>query len=57
MRRYRTEFALLAIPAVIQRIVFPLLVAVGTVLGKYRRYADAPAPVRRQHDARRPQQP
>ena len=47
MRRYRTEFALLAIPAPVQRILFPLLVAIGTVLGKYRRYADAPAPVGR----------
>jgi quercetin dioxygenase-like cupin family protein len=47
MRRYRTEFALLAIPAPVQRIVFPLLVAIGTALGKYRRYADAPAPIRR----------
>ena len=37
---------MVSIPAVVRRIVFPLLVAVGTVLGKYRRYADAPAPVR-----------
>lgn len=47
MRRYRSEFGMLEIPAAVQRIVFPLLVVVGTVLGKYRRYADAPEPVRR----------
>jgi quercetin dioxygenase-like cupin family protein len=46
-RRYRSEYAMLAIPAAVQRLVFPLLVAVGTLLGRYGRYADAPEPVRR----------
>ena len=46
-RRYRSEFALTAIPAVVQRVVFPILVAVGTLLGRYAKYADAPEPVRR----------
>ncbi len=45
--RYRPEFAMLAIPAAVQRIVFPIQVALGRLLGKYARYADAPAPVRR----------
>jgi mannose-6-phosphate isomerase-like protein (cupin superfamily) len=45
--RYRSEFSMVAIPAVVRRIVFPLVVALGTVLGKYRKYADAPEPVRR----------
>ena len=47
MRRYRREFGMLEIPAPVQRVVFPILVAVGSLLGKYRRYADAPEPVRR----------
>jgi quercetin dioxygenase-like cupin family protein len=47
MRRYRSEFAMVEIPAAVQRFVFPLLVTVGRMLGKYRRYADAPTPVRR----------
>jgi len=38
---------MLAIPAVVQRVAFPVLAAVGTVLGKYRKYRDAPEPVRR----------
>jgi hypothetical protein len=46
-RRYRNEFSMLEIPAIVQRIVFPLLVAIGTLLGKYQKYADAPEPVRR----------
>jgi hypothetical protein len=40
--RYRDEFAIAEIPQPVQRIVFPLLRAVGTLLGRYRRYADAP---------------
>jgi hypothetical protein len=46
-RRYRSEFAMLAIPAPVQCFVFPVLVALGRVLGRYKRYADAPEPVRR----------
>lgn len=45
--RYRSEFAMVEIPAAVQRILFPLQVALGRLLGKYRRYADAPEPVRR----------
>lgn len=45
--RYRDEFTMVEIPAPVRRFVFPLLVVVGTMLGKYRKYADAPAPVRR----------
>jgi quercetin dioxygenase-like cupin family protein len=47
VRRYRSEFALVEVPAAVQRFVFPLQVAVGTLLGRYRRYAGAPEPVRR----------
>lgn len=46
-RRYRSEFAMLAVPAVVQRLLFPLLVGAGTLLGRYARFADAPQPVRR----------
>lgn len=46
-RRYRSEFAMLTIPAAVQRLVFPVIVAIGQLLGRYARYADAPAPVRR----------
>lgn len=46
VRRYRSEFAMLQIPALVQRLVFPLLVGVGHLLGRYAKYADAPEPVR-----------
>jgi hypothetical protein len=44
-RRYGTEFGMVEIPAAVQRLVFPVLVALGTLFGRYRRYADAPEPV------------
>ena len=47
MQRYRREVTMVEIPAAVRRFVFPLQVAVGRLLGKYRRYADAPEPVRR----------
>lgn len=47
IRRYRSEFSMQEIPEAIQRLLFPMQVAIGTLLGKYARYADAPAPVRR----------
>jgi quercetin dioxygenase-like cupin family protein len=42
---YQSEFAMLAIPAPVQKIVFPILRVIGGVLGKYKKYADAPPPV------------
>jgi len=47
MRRYRTEFGMVEIPAAVQRFVFPIQVAIGKLIGRYRKYADAPEPVRR----------
>ncbi len=46
-RRYRSEFGMVEIPAPVQRFVFPVLVAVGRLLGRYEKYANAPEPVRR----------
>lgn len=46
-RRYRSEFGMLEIPAPVQRFLFPVLIAVGHLLGKYDRFAGAPQPVQR----------
>jgi quercetin dioxygenase-like cupin family protein len=43
--RYRSEFAMSDIPAPVQRVLFPLVAAVGRLAGKGRRFAGAPAPV------------
>jgi quercetin dioxygenase-like cupin family protein len=47
VRRYRREFGVAQVPAIVQRLLFPMLVAIGTLLGRYAKYADAPEPVRR----------
>lgn len=46
-RRYRSEFGIAGIPVVVQRCAFPILVGIGSLSGRYGKYADAPAPVRR----------
>ncbi len=45
LTRYRSEFALTAIPAPVRRFVLPLQALIGRVLGRYAAYADAPKPV------------
>jgi quercetin dioxygenase-like cupin family protein len=43
--RYRSEFELLEIPGPVKRILFPIVYALGYVLGKHARYKDAPPPI------------
>jgi quercetin dioxygenase-like cupin family protein len=45
LSRYRSEFGLADIPAPVQRFVFPVVVAIGRLIGLGRRFADAPEPV------------
>ena len=45
MTRYRGEFTLLEIPALVRATVIPVVYLAGTVLGKYTKYRDAPAAV------------
>lgn len=47
LTRYRSEFALLEVPFMVQRLLFPAVAALGRLLGRYRRFADAPPPARR----------
>jgi mannose-6-phosphate isomerase-like protein (cupin superfamily) len=43
--RYRGELGMLAIPRMVQRFLFPLLLMIGGLLGKFDRYYGAPRPV------------
>jgi quercetin dioxygenase-like cupin family protein len=45
LTRYQSEMGMLEIPAVVQKVVFPVLLAVGKVLRKYDKFNDAPEPV------------
>ena len=49
LTRYRSEMGMLAIPAVVQKVAFPLLLVIGTMLGKYDKFKDAPEPVLKSH--------
>ena len=42
--RYRSEFAMLELPAFVRRVVMPVLYVVGRALGKHRKYRNAPYP-------------
>jgi quercetin dioxygenase-like cupin family protein len=46
-RRYRTEFEILEVPAPVRRFVLPVIAVVAGVLGRKKRYADAPEPIER----------
>ena len=43
---FRDEFAMTAIPGPVRRFLFPVVAAVGGLLGKNKRFADAPEPRR-----------
>ena len=43
--RYRSEFALLELPAFVSRVVIPIVYRIGVALGKYEKFKDAPAPM------------
>jgi hypothetical protein len=45
MTRYRSEFTLIALPAIVRHIIIPLAYCLGTIFGKYRKFNDAPAPI------------
>lgn len=46
MTRYRSEYDLKDIPGFVKKVVFPITVQVGKLLGKYQHFKDAPKPVK-----------
>ena len=44
--RYKSEFAMLEIPGFVQKVLFPVALFFGNLLGKNRKFADAPKPVK-----------
>jgi quercetin dioxygenase-like cupin family protein len=45
-RRYRSEYGMMVVPSFVQAVIFPIIIGIGTLLGKYRKFADAPEPLR-----------
>ena len=44
LNRYKSEFGMLEIPAFVQKTIFPLVLFFGNLLGKNRKFRDAPLP-------------
>ncbi len=44
LTRYRAEHAILDMPAVVRRVVMPVVYGLGLLLRKYHKYRDAPPP-------------
>ena len=43
--RYKSEFGMLEIPGFVQKILFPLVLFFGNILGKQKKFANAPRPI------------
>jgi mannose-6-phosphate isomerase-like protein (cupin superfamily) len=46
LTRYKSEMDILDIPRLVKKLIFPLLLIVGKLLGKFSKFSDAPPPVR-----------
>ena len=46
IRRYGSEFGMDEIPPFVQRFIFPVMVTIGHLTGKFRKFQDAPPSVR-----------
>ena len=46
MPRYQTEFDMTEIPAFVKKVIFPIVLFVGKLAGKHKKFADAPPPVK-----------
>ncbi|MBR9918582.1 cupin domain-containing protein [bacterium] len=42
LTKYKSEIDLLVIPKPVKKIVFPILYAIGSITGKYKKYKNAP---------------
>jgi quercetin dioxygenase-like cupin family protein len=47
LTRYKAEFGMAVPPRPVQRVLFPIVVAVGRLFGRHRRFAGAPEPISR----------
>lgn len=44
LNRYKSEFGMLEIPKFVQKAIFPAILFFGNILGRHRKFADAPLP-------------
>ncbi|QQS31170.1 MAG: cupin domain-containing protein [Sphingobacteriales bacterium] len=46
MTRYKTEYDLKDIPVFVKKVIFPVTVFIGNLLGKYKHFENAPKPIK-----------
>lgn len=46
MTRYRTEYDMHVIPTFVKKVIMPITVFIGNLLGKYNHFKDAPEPIK-----------
>lgn len=46
LSRYKSEFDMVEIPKFVKQVIFPIVLALGKVLGKYKKFDDAPEAIR-----------
>jgi hypothetical protein len=45
LNRYKTEFRMLEIPGFVQRLIFPVILFFGNLMGKKKKFINAPGPL------------
>jgi hypothetical protein len=45
LTHYKSEFAMLEIPAFVQKFIFPIVLFFGNLTGKNKKFSNAPIPV------------
>jgi len=46
MTRYKSEYDLKEIPVFVKKVIFPVTVGIGKLLGKYKHFSDSPEPLK-----------
>lgn len=45
IQRYKSEYGLLELPGFVRQVIIPMTYFFGRILGRYRKFKDAPAPL------------
>lgn len=44
--KYKTEYDIAEVPSFVKKVIFPIIVALGKLTGKYKHFKDAPEPLK-----------
>jgi hypothetical protein len=46
LSRYKSEYDVMVVPTFVKKVVMPVMVFIGKLLGKYDHFKDAPEPIK-----------